>query len=370
MASLKPTSKMHVLLFANYYPPHIGGLERYCEGLALGLIELEHEVTVITHRHAANIMPYTNGRLKVLYLDPALTVSDAFCVPTISSLRSVLNQINFDLIDCISVHTRFYPLTLIGAIIGRTNKKRVIFTEHGSDYVKMPSSPTIEWIAKVYDLTLGRLALALCQVITGASVSSCEFITKLTGRPAQLLSNSVNVKFWQQQPSTRFDKFLFVGRIAAGKGWDIAIKAHRLLPPSIRSQFPLVIIGTGNQQELLETAAQDDSAIQYLGAGNSVQVRNQLTNSILLNPTSLSESLQTILIEAACSKSWILTAPTREATAFVQKGFGEVVSAFSPEAWAAAMQSSTQRLPHTLDQQLESYSWEHRTREFLSLIKP
>jgi glycosyltransferase involved in cell wall biosynthesis len=254
----------------------------------------------------------------------------------------------------------------MGAAFGRLHRVPIIFTEHGSDHVRFPSSRVIEVGALLYDLTFGRVTIGLSTICTGASLSACSFVRRLTGKRAILLENAVNLDFWTEVQTTNYQRFVFVGRIASGKGWDIAISAHRKLDPVTRLRLPLILAGSGSEVESLKRELRGDESITYTGPLDQHGIRDLLKDSIMLNPTELAESLQTILIEAAACGAWILSSPTKEAASFLALGFGQIVHA----DWAAAMRDATTRLPQKPPKKiLENYSWKKRAMQFFELLE-
>ena len=357
-----------ILFIVNYYPPHVGGLERYVEGLARALAKItDDEIHVITHHDRPNLpsMELTPDGVRVHRIDALFSVAHVFCFPHPAQLWRVLRSFPSDLIRGISIHTRFFPISLMGALFGRWIGTKVILTEHGSNHVRFPSNQLIEWISKLYDLTLGRWTISLATIPTGSSESAVRFAERLGGKRVQLLENAVDLDFWSQQTTEMNDHFIYIGRIASGKGWEIAVQAHQAQEPEFRKKYPLILIGDGAETAQLISMIKDDSNIQFLGSQGPDVVRRHLHRAVTLNPTQLSEGLQTILIEAAAMQSWILSSPTAEAVRLVSRGFGKIVTT----DWAKAMRESIHERP-TLESRMEliNYSWKNRAEIFLQFL--
>jgi glycosyltransferase involved in cell wall biosynthesis len=362
-------SKSTIIIFANYYPPHVGGLERYVEGLSAELAKRPGlRVNVMTHLHDSRLPRWekTVQGVVIHRLRSVFTFANVFCIPHPVDLVRALLSFNRSEVKAVSVHTRFFPLSLIGAFYGRWLSVPVIYTEHGSDFVRFPGSGLVELVAKIYDYTLGRLTIALSTFSTGASVSAARFSERLYPREASILRNSVNLEFWQEFQSERNTHFVYVGRIASGKGWDTAVLSHRAQSAEFRRSYPLYIIGEGAERERMLKMIEGDPLIHYLGPQGQVEVRRSLLNGILLNPTRLSESLQTVLIEAAAMRCWILSAPTDEARMFLGNGFGAIVDS----DWATAIMHSVQERPLPGSERLLSeFSWSAQVDFFLGLLE-
>ena len=357
-----------VLFFVNYYPPHVGGLERYVEGLARALVQVsEYEIHVITHRDHPDLpdVEVTGDGVCIHRIDAVLSVADVFCVPHPIQLWRVLRGFSKSRIRGVSIHTRFFPISLIGAFCGRWWGTKVVFTEHGSDHVRFPSSRMIEWVSRVYDWTLGRLTIALASIQSGSSKSAASFAARLGGKNVRVLENAVNIEFWSQMGGGPHDHFVYVGRIASGKGWDIAVKAHQSQESEFRKRYPLILIGDGAEATALMALIKGDPHIHFLGTQGQEVIRTHLHRAVTLNPTQLSEGLQTILIEAAASQSWILSSPTLEAVRLLNHGFGECVTT----DWAKAMRESIHKQPIPGSQlKLAHYSWKNRAETFLKWL--
>ena len=367
-----------ILFIVNFYPPHVGGLERYTEGLARALAKASnHEIHIITHRDRPHLpdLELTPEGIRVHRIDSLFCVADVLCIPHPIQLWKVLRSFSTHSISGISIHTRFFPISLLGALFGKWKSAKVIFTEHGSDYVRFPSSKLIELFSKIYDLTLGRWTIALATIRSGSSQSAARFVEHLGGQHVRILENAVDLDFWSEKSSksrkdsnnthTVSDHFIYIGRIASGKGWDIAVRAHQSQEPEFRKKYPLILIGDGTEVDRLIDMIQQDPCIQFLGPQGPDIIRTHLDRAITLNPTQLSESLQTILIEAAATQSWILSSPTPEAVQFLQQGFGRIVTS----DWAQAMRESIHErpIPESLSK-LGYYSWKNRAEIFLQWI--
>lgn len=367
---MKTQSKGVLLFIVNYFPPHVGGLERYVEGLTQALRRIsDQEIHVITHRdsYRAQRFEKTKEGLFIHRIDPVFTVADVLCIPHPLQILKLLLRFKAHRIQAISIHTRFFPISLIGALFGKWTATKVIFTEHGSGHVRFPSSKLIEFLSKLYDHTLGRLTLWLSTIRSGASQSAVQFIEKLGGRaPVLLLENAVDLDFWAQEVTFNYQHFLYLGRIASGKGWKVAVQAHQAQDPLFRKQYPLIMIGDGSERDQLQAMISGDPHIRFLGSQDQTIIRIYLKNAITLNPTQLSESLQTILIEAAASGSWILSSPTQEAVRFLDQGFGKIVTS----DWEKALRDSIHERPSSASRELlGQYSWDLRARYFLSLLE-
>jgi len=366
---MKIQSKDILLFIVNYFPPHVGGLERYVEGLAQALCKIsEHEIHVITHRESSRDQRFekTKEGIFIHRVDAVFTVADVLCIPHPLQILKLLLKFKAKRIQAISIHTRFFPISLIGALFGKWTSTKVVFTEHGSDYVRFPSSKQIEALSKLYDHTLGRLTIRLSTIRSGASQGAVRFIEKLGGAPVLLIENAVDLDFWSKEVTFYYQHFLYLGRIASGKGWEVAVQSHQAQDPLFREQYPLIIIGDGSEKNQLEAMISGDTQIRFLGSQDQKTIRNYLKNAITLNPTQLSEGLQTVLIEAAASGSWILSSPTQEAVRFLGQGFGKIVTS----DWEKALRDSIHERPSSSSRELlGKYSWDLRARNFLSILE-
>jgi glycosyltransferase involved in cell wall biosynthesis len=109
--------------------------------------------------------------------------------------------------------------------------------------------------------------------------------------------NFVQAPAINSQPLEFGSYYLFVGRLTPEKGIPLLLDAYRLA----KTQFPLVIVGAGELENLVVEAAEQNSMIRYVGEQSQAQVLEWMRGAIaLLFPSLWYECLPMAILEAYC----------------------------------------------------------------------
>ncbi len=141
----------------------------------------------------------------------------------------------------VSVHTRFFPATWLGLSVARDIGLPTVLTEHGGGPVETGSppsgSPLERWTHPRGGGHSGRLI-----AFSAVSSRSADFVAHLSGRPATVVGNGIDVDWWQggDRAADRA-RLVFVGRLVPEKGWAEFLEVLSACPP----QFDGVIAGSG-----------------------------------------------------------------------------------------------------------------------------
>lgn len=361
----------HVAFVVNNYPPKVGGLEQHVSALAKSLAKLDIRVTVIAL--GRDIGGWDDEGINVLRLRATPMVAGVLSWPmpgTGLRLGRYLRSIG---VTHISTHTRFFPMSYVGVQLGRRLKLPVIHTEHGSDYVR-GVSPLVGLASKIVDRTLGSYVLKKATTVLAISESAQAFVGRLSGRPATVFHNAIDVcAFAANEPSGPAKKLVFLGRIVPGKGWEraLAVAADVLAShPDASMHF----IGDGAERPALETAI---SALPYQnrihvhGYLLAPAIREILGGSVLLNPTTLAEGFQTTLLEAVAAGAAVVSTPVTAATYLSARiPAVVVVNEDSNGPWIEATQRFlAEGWPEAPADFIASFDWSERGKEYVAVLE-
>jgi glycosyltransferase involved in cell wall biosynthesis len=309
---------MKILVFSPYYPPHIGGLEIYSDELNKYLSFSGMDIVVFTPHLPKNLPAVEEkyNRVKIIRF-PAFEMIPNYPLPKFWSLRfwKTFFSLFGNKFDFVFSHTRFFNTSLLAFFYSKIKGTFWIHIEHGSDFVQLNSGLSSS-LAKLYDLSFGRMILKRSDKNISVSEAVKKFVQKLSGRKecAVVYRGLETEKLESITPSTEFQKepdeifIVFIGRLIDGKGLPDLLEAFaRLSEPNIK----LIIVGDGPQKEnLLKQSrnlkiAEKVSFLGYRKHSDTISILKLA--DIFVNP-SYTEGLPTTVLEAAlCKKAIIAT---------------------------------------------------------------
>ncbi len=288
-----------ILITCAFFYPHIGGLERNNWQIARRLAK-KHEVIVLTFNTENSPRYESLDGFKIVRLDCWNVAGKYYPIPkpTIKNFKDVFGLFGKRPRTVIT-NTRFYLLTFLSAILAKFYKVRHVHIERGANHT-VHSSKIIAFIAKLYDLTLGRVALFLADSIGGQSQAALDFVESLgvKNKPMFVAYNGVDFEKFKAT-SYNFKRILFVGRLIADKGAQDLITAFRGLEKGF-SGLELVIAGDGPFRADLEQASKG-SNVKFLGHLEYSKIIKIYEQCAVYVSLSYSNGLSTTILEAGAS---------------------------------------------------------------------
>lgn len=372
MESVEPT-QIHVAFVVNNYPPHVGGVERHVQSLARGLLSAGVRVTIVALAGTKNSETNEEG-VHVLRRRQWLGVAGVLAFPKPGETRRLAAILADAGVTVLSTHTRYFPMSFIGARLGVRLKIPVIHTEHGSGFVR-GVSPQIALASRIVDLTLGRYVLRSARRLLAVSEQVRSFVRKLAHREASLFFNAVDIEAWRA-PATTPRKYVFVGRIVEGKGWDVVLDAFAALRSTgrIPAAFGCEFYGGGPQLQRLRDSVNLlglSGSVTIAGSVSQEQLAESLRGSILVNPTTLAEGFQTSLLEVVASGSQVVTYDVPGARYLADDGAPVlIVEREDPVALIEAMaRAVNDPAPAYSATSLAKWDWRLRAQEYLDHLR-
>ena len=334
---------LRVLVMAPYYPPHVGGVERYAWELNEQLAahpEVER-VTVLAPRLPSS-SPEREGGAHAVIRFPAREAVPNYPIPAVwrrrlwSILRGQARR--HDVVVC---HTRFFMPSLFALAMARLARKPLVHIEHGSDFVQLGGTPT-GLVAAGYDRTLGRLVLRGATAVAAVSSAAAGFVERLAGREAVVVRRGVDPgEIDAIQPSAELRELAggrlcvtFVGRLLASKGVTDLLEAFESLG---RRDAVLCIVGEGPERAALEARAGPD--VLFLGARSWHETIAMVKESAVVANPSHTEGLPTAVLEAAFAGRAIAATDVGGTREVVEHGAsGLLVPARDPKALSRALE--------------------------------
>ncbi len=185
---------MHVLIFAAYYHPHIGGYEKNIHELAKRLVKNGYWVGIITcNTEDAEYLDELDGvdikRLKCWHI-----LNKTFPIPVLNlcNLRRIFNKEDSD-VDIVVTQTRFFPTSLLGLIYSKIKGIPLIHVERGTCH-SVVSNKLVSAVARFCDHTVGSMIVRSAKVNVGVSEAACAFIKHLGGKVTMTIYNGIEAQ--------------------------------------------------------------------------------------------------------------------------------------------------------------------------------
>lgn len=296
----------HLVQFVPYYPPHVGGVESYAQGLAAAWAASGRKSTVVTFSpgQPKGVREYEKDGVNVVVL-PAWEIVGNFPFPKLWSpaFWAGLRRVRTSRPGAVLTHTRFFASAVVGGRFARSSGARWVHLEHGSGPVAGQSA-AVKAFSRLWDATLGRWVLGNADALLAASAACRGFVTKLSGRnDVAVALQGVAVPDVPRRANA-VPVVAYVGRLVALKGVDVLLRAAARVTKGVTA-FELKIVGDGPERQALETLARElglADRTEFLGMLPREKVLSEILPGadVFVNP-SLQEGLPTTVVEAAAS---------------------------------------------------------------------
>lgn len=285
---------MKILVGATNFYPHIGWIESY----TLRLFSSLHK----RYGHAIDIVTLNNccAEEEDFYCWLGIYRLPCSSFPTVNPLFSPIKLFCFlkkRKYDLIISQGRFYYMSLFLVLRCKITHTKHIHIEHNAWFM-VHESIFIEYIAKLYDKTLGRLVLLLSKYIVAISNTVVKFIVDdlHINKNVSLLYNGIDIAqfpfiyTYQQQ-----QRILFYGRVTESKWIFIAIDALKDL-----TEYTLEVVGWGEDLAKAKAYCQlhHITNVEFLWPQQpSYIIENINKYAMFVFPSFFSEGLPTTLLE-------------------------------------------------------------------------
>jgi glycosyltransferase involved in cell wall biosynthesis len=254
-----------ILQITPYYPPHLGGLERVVQNLAVGLGR-RHDVRVITTTIGSDDAPRRSrdGSVRI-HRHRSIEFAHTPLVPGMlgTLLRAPRSAV-------LHLHTAHALLPELVALAARIRRQRFLLHFH----LDVDGSGRLGWLLPAYKKhVFGRVLRAAAGVIvlTRAQADFVRETYRVRAERIFVVPNGVGADYFMApRPLRRADagplKLLYVGRLSAQKNVTRLLEAMSL----VRQQIRLTVVGDGEQRaELHALAARLGLGCSATGGGSA-----------------------------------------------------------------------------------------------------
>ena len=335
---------MKIIIFPGYYLPHIGGVETHTDEFAKYLSKKGSSIYIF----APNLpqdkeFEIRHNQVKVIRY-PAFELISNYPLPKFWRLKfwKLIWQVFQQNFDLAITRTRFFSNSLLGFILAKTKRIKLVHVEHGSAFVRVESK-LINGFAYAYDLTVGKLIFNRADYVIAISNAVKEFVKNFTPREVPVIYRGIEIEQIQgiepdQEIQDKFQrkiKICFVGRLYKWKGIENLIKAYQELPENTKQNVVVLIVGYGEDIERLKRLANKDlnEGIYFLGKQPFHKAISTIKASDLyVHPSYPGGGLATTLLEAMCCQKPIVASPHEGAKEVINVERGILLKDNSPES--------------------------------------
>ncbi len=299
---------MKVVFITPFFPPHIGGVERYVNNVAVGLAERGWEVIVITTHNGTTMRKERRGLLSIYKLPYLFKLFNTpIHISWFFSIKSIIEKENPHIIN---VHT---PVPVIADIAARVvDRKKLVVTYHNDIQKDSFIQSVLSWCINTFVIqhTLRR---ARKIIIDTPIYSSKSKLLRLFKKKIEVISPGIDIEKFSEKdtdrPSSAEKKYLlFVGNLNKNyqyKGLNYLLSAMEILKPKI-PDICLKIVGSGDYLEYYQSVVKKmnaESQIHFCGKLSDTELRAMYQQAYLLvlPSTDNSEGFGIVLLEAGAN---------------------------------------------------------------------
>lgn len=285
---------MRVAVVAPYFPPHLGGLERYAEQQARALVAAGHEVVVVTTHPGRGRLESERSGLRVVSLGVWRTLSNTPVHPAwLWRLPRLLRELRVDVVAAHAPVPGLADLAVLRAVAP------VVLTYHSGSLVKGGSR--VDPLLRAYERwVLPRVFRRAAALVAVSPVASSHAFG------ASVISPGVDVSAFVPSSPPEVPTLAYVGRLdttSAWKGVPVLLEAFSLLDlPSAR----LLVVGDGDARSSLSALADElgvGDRVTWTGvlSGPALAAAYSSASVVCLPSLTESESFGMALVEAMAS---------------------------------------------------------------------
>lgn len=338
-----------ILIFAAYFYPHLGGVEKYAYELSRRLVQRGYEVDIVTC-NTEGALAYEELDGIHIYRLPSWNALDSRypipkpCPTSFRILRKLLDK-DYNVVNTV---TRFFVASFLGLIFAKIRRVPLTHTELGAGH-SIGSGKVVDSVGQAYDHTVGSLIVKSARVNIGISEAICEFLKHLGARNIRLIYDGIDTATFRKRDTDLRQRLgiandicliTFVGRLIYAKGVQDLVSA---LPraKTVVPNIELLIVGDEPYRAKLERLTLEAGCAQditFLGEKPPTEIVDILSaTDIFINP-SYSEGLPTSVLEAAAVGIPIIAADVGGTREIVKNGeTGLLIQPGQPEQIAEAV---------------------------------
>lgn len=304
-------------IFTGYFLPHLGGVERYVDKLAVALVSLGYDIVIVTSNEGG-LKNYEKNNKYTLYRLPILNIArNRYPIPKLNAeYRTLIDKVRGEGIDYFIVNTRFHLTSLIGARLGRKYKKPVMLIEHGTDHFTV-NNKIIDCLGTIYEHLLTAIVKRYVDKFYGVSRNCNIWMRHFRINASGVFYNAIDVNDETRAKNTYNKKYpknviliTYAGRLIKEKGILNLLRAFKRIEKEYGDgMVRLAVAGDGALYNEIKENYQD-SNIDILGRLDFDQVMSLYKRTdIFVYPSMYPEGLPTSILEAGLMGCAVIATP-------------------------------------------------------------
>ena len=330
---------MHILQVTPYFYPHFGGVESHVMGLSEGLINLGHDVEVVTSRYSR--MPETE-KIKGIKVTRLPQWINLYNTPIVTAIQEFVRRSHADIVH---VHSP-PPFTERFAAKGAKDSQKPLVVTHHCDLELKGFLGNMA--VNLYQSFLGKYPLRVADRVISTTNSYATTSRSLWDIDVDVVPNAVDIDRFKPQNKGDFIRYkfveeeeplaLFVGRLVPHKGIGILIRALEYL-----QNGKLLIIGDGpylNWLKQLTKKLNIEERVVFVGPISDywLPAYYAATDVVVLPSTSRLEAFGIVGLEAMASGKPLVLSDIPGVRDVISSDEGFIVEPLDPEAIAHALE--------------------------------
>lgn len=298
----------NVCIFTSFYPPHLGGVERYVFSIANELAKKVRKVIIVT-LNTENLPEFEINNKVYIYRIPVYSLfkSRYPIVKRNKTFSIIIKQILEQEPDLFIVNLRFYLLSLFASKLGYKNNIPVISIEHISGHLTV-NNCFLDFLGHYYEHYITRIIKKYISAFYGVSNACNKWLKHFNIEANGVLYNSVFVNqmlakkhHFRNELAIPNDGIVFITatRLLKEKGILLLIQAFKQIHFEYQNTY-LIIVGDGVlYQDLIKEYKINKAHIILLGRKSNEEVLQLIYESdVAVIPSFYPEGLPTLALEA------------------------------------------------------------------------
>ncbi|MFR5692783.1 MAG: glycosyltransferase family 4 protein [Lachnospiraceae bacterium] len=374
-------------IFAAYYLPHLGGIERYVYNLATKLVERGEHVTIVTSQVSGLPLCEMKEGIEIYRLPSYDLLGGRFPIAKWNDdtrkIFHVLSQKHFDLVI---INARFYVLSILAALFARKTKSKCIVLEHGSGHLTVHNR-FFDFLGERYEHFHTWILKRICKNYYGTCKACNEWLEHFHIKSKGIIYNAINIqeveaakqekKFYREKYNIPSDAVVitFTGRLIGEKGILNLLQAVEQNNKRYVEKVYLFIAGMGDLEA--EIKEHQSEYIIPLGQIEHKEVFKLLSESDIYCLPSVSEAFCGGVLEAVACKCYVITTSRGGSKELISsKAFGTIIdkndSATVLEAlrWCVCNTEMCEKaIKKAYDKLINNYTWDIIVEDVQKLVK-